>query len=269
MDIKRVLTSLIGLPLVTLILILGNSYVMDVVLMLIALICMKEYLGVIEKVAHPIKWVGYISTIIIALVSIISIEQVQYAIMFGIPSIILILFLHVIITDMKTSFKDVSYTFLGIMYITFFIMFLSLIRGLEHGKILLGYTIVVAWSTDIFAYLIGKKFGKHKFSKISPKKSVEGCIAGIIGAIVFSVLYVYISNEFFGLELDTSYIIVGILSLIFSIISQVGDFVASSIKRFVDTKDYGNLLPGHGGMLDRIDSLIFIAPFAYMIFLII
>lgn len=267
MDIKRVLTSLIGLPLVTLILILGNSYVMDVVLMLIALICMKEYLGVIEKVAHPIKWVGYISTIIIALVSIISIEQVQYAIMFGIPSIILILFLHVIITDMKTSFKDVSYTFLGIMYITFFIMFLSLIRGLEHGKILLGYTIVVAWSTDIFAYLIGKKFGKHKFSKISPKKSIEGCIAGIIGAVVMSLIYVYISNEFWGLGLETSYIIIGIISFIFSIISQIGDFVASSIKRFVDTKDYGNLLPGHGGMLDRIDSLIFIAPFAYMIFL--
>lgn len=265
MDIKRILTSLVGLPLVVLILILGNTYIMDIVLMLIALICMKEYFNVIEKVAHPIKWVGYLSTIIIALVSVMSIQEVQYVVMFGIPVIILILFLRVIITNMETTFKDVAYTFLGILYITFFIMFLSLIRNLEHGKIFLGYTISVAWATDIFAYLIGRRWGKHKFSKISPKKSVEGCIAGIVGSVIISLLYVYISNKFLGLGLEVSYILVAIASLVFSIISQIGDFVASSIKRFVDTKDYGNLLPGHGGMLDRIDSLIFIAPFVYMI----
>ncbi len=269
MDIKRILTSLIGLPLVTIILIFGNTYIMDIVLMLIGIICMNEYFGVIDKVAHPIKWIGYVSLVIIALVSILSIEQIQYIVMFGLPTVILILFLHVIFTDMKTTFKDVAYTFLGIMYITFFIMFLSLIRGLEYGKIMLGFIIVVAWATDIFAYLIGRKWGKHKFSKISPKKSIEGCIAGIIGAVVCSMIYIYIANKFWGLGLETSYIIVGVISLVLSIVSQIGDFVASSIKRFADTKDFSNLLPGHGGMLDRIDSLIFIAPFAYMFLILI
>lgn len=264
MDVKRILTAVIGLPLVAIVLILGNTYVMDVVLMAIAFLCMMEYFKVISKVAHPIKWVGYLSTVIIAIVSIMTTQMIQNIILFGIPVIILILFMKVIITEMDTTFKDVAYTFLGIMYITFFIMFLSLIRGTEYGKIMLGFAIVVAWATDIFAYLIGKNFGKHKFSKISPKKSVEGCVAGIIGAIICGVIYIYISSTFWGLSIEMSYILIAIICGVLSIISQIGDFVASSIKRFADTKDYGDLLPGHGGMLDRIDSLIFIAPFVYM-----
>ena len=167
---------------------------------------------------------------------------------------------------MKITFKDVAYTLVGIMYITIFFMFLELIIKLEHGKVLFAYTFVISWSTDIFAYLIGKKWGKHKFSKISPKKSIEGCIAGAIGAIVVSIIYITISNIFWGTEF--SYLFIAIISLVLSLISQVGDFVASSIKRFVEVKDYGNLLPGHGGMLDRLDSLVFIAPFLYMIFMI-
>lgn len=166
---------------------------------------------------------------------------------------------------MKTTFKDVAYTLLGIMYIPFFIMFLELIRCMEHGKILIGYTLVISWSTDIFAYLIGRKFGKHKLSKISPKKSVEGAIAGVIGAIAFSLLFTLIAKKIWNVEY--SYIIIAIISFVLSIISQVGDFVASSIKRFVDVKDYGTILPGHGGMLDRIDSLLFLAPFTYFIFM--
>ena len=265
MDIKRILTSVIGLPLVSLILIFGNTYIMDIVLMIITIICMKEYFNVTEKVAHPIKWVGYLSTIIVLLVSIISVQDLQIIIMFGIPVLILILFLHVIITNMKFTFKDAAYTFLGIFYVSFCTMFLSLIRGVEHGKIMLGFTIVIAWATDIAAYLIGKNFGKHHFSKVSPKKSVEGCIAGIIGAVVCGVIYIYISNRFWGLNTQIPYLAVCIISGILSIISQVGDFIASSIKRFADAKDFSDLLPGHGGMLDRIDSLIFIAPFVYMI----
>lgn len=265
MNIKRILTTIIGLPIVAVILILGDKIVIDFLMMIIAIICMQEYFNVVEKVAHPIKWVGYLSTIIIAIVSVLSTQELMQTILFGIPIIILILFFKVIITNMETTFKDVSYTFLGICYITFFIMFLSLIRGLNNGNFILVYVVLVAWSTDIFAYLIGKNFGKIHFSKVSQNKTVEGCIAGIIGAIVIGVVYTLICNQFINTGI-TSYILIGGISLILSIISQIGDFTASSIKRFVDMKDYGNLIPGHGGMLDRIDSLIFIAPFAYLLF---
>ena len=165
---------------------------------------------------------------------------------------------------MKITFKDVAYTLLGICYIPLFMMFLSLINGLENGKILLVYVFIGAWGTDVFAYCIGCRFGKHKFSKVSPKKSIEGCIAGIIGAVVIMLIYTLILNKYFAIEY--SYYLIIISGIVLSLIGQIGDFSASCIKRYVDIKDYSNLLPGHGGMLDRIDSVLFIAPFAYMLF---
>lgn len=272
MDIKRVLTALIGIPLVILVIIFGNKYLIDIILMLMAIISMYEYLKVIEKVAHPIGWVGYLSTIIIALVAIPIIEQnIMKILVFSIPFIILLLFEKVIITNMETNFKDVAYTFLGICYVTLFILFLGLILNLKNGKILFGYMLSIAWSTDTIAYLCGKKFGKHHFSKISPNKTIEGCVSGTFGAVVISIIYIFLVNRYLDfqiLDLNISQLLIctGIISLIFSLISQAGDLIASSIKRFSDTKDYGNLLPGHGGMLDRIDSLMFMAPFVYIVF---
>ena len=130
----------------------------------------------------------------------------------------------------------------------------------------MGYILIAAWGTDVFAYLIGKKFGKHKFSKVSPKKSIEGCIAGTIGAVLIMILYTFILNTYF--QFNYSYIYIIIIGIVLSLIGQIGDFSASCIKRYVDIKDYSNLLPGHGGMLDRIDSVLFLAPFAYLLFII-
>ena len=106
--------------------------------------------------------------------------------------------------------------------------------------------------------------GKHKFSKVSPKKSIEGCIGGTIGAILIMLIYTYIINKYLGM--NYSYLFIAGIGFILSLVGQIGDFSASSIKRFVDIKDYSNLIPGHGGMLDRIDSLIFLSPFAYALF---
>ena len=264
MDIKRVLTTVIGLPIVALLFTLGNQYVIGAAVLIVSCISMYEYFGAVKKVAKPIEWVGYLSNIYIIGAIFLETEKLLQYVAFSIPIIMLALFLNVIFTDMKITFKDVAYTLVGIMYVPLFFMFLELIRKLENGKILFAYTFVVSWSTDIFAYLIGKKWGKHKFSKISPKKSIEGCIAGAIGSVIISTVYIVISNLYW--KTGYSYIYIAAMSLVLSLLSQIGDFVASSVKRFVDVKDYGNLLPGHGGMLDRLDSLVFIAPFLYMIF---
>ena len=264
MDLKRILTTVFGLPIVALLFVLGNQYVIGIAVLIASIISMYEYFGAVKKVSIPIQWVGYLANIYIVGAMFLETEKLLHLVALSIPIIMLILFLNVIFTDMKITFKDVAYTLVGIMYVPFFFMFLELIRKIENGKILFAYTFVVSWSTDIFAYLIGKHFGKHKFSKISPKKSIEGCVAGAIGAVIISVIYMVISNKFWGTEF--SYGMIALISLGLSLLSQVGDFVASSVKRFVDVKDYGNLLPGHGGMLDRLDSLIFIAPFLYMIF---
>lgn len=109
----------------------------------------------------------------------------------------------------------------------------------------------------------GKTLGKHKFSKISPNKTIEGCIGGIVGAIAFGVGFVFFFNTVFSTNF--SYITIVFIEIVLSIVGQIGDFAASSIKRYVGIKDFSNLIPGHGGILDRIDSVIFIAPFAYML----
>ena len=166
------------------------------------------------------------------------------------------------LNELKYNINDLAITFMGICYIPLFLMYMPMLLGEQNGKILIWYIIISAWGTDIFAYCIGKRMGKHKFSKISPNKSIEGCIGGTFGAIICTIIYTIIINIFFKLNINI-FAITGI-SIILSVIGQIGDFAASSIKRYVGIKDFSNLLPGHGGMLDRIDSLIFIAPFAYL-----
>ena len=268
MDIKRITSALLGFPLVVIILTFGNKYIVDICLALIAMLGMQEYFNAISKDSKPVRWLGYLSCIFIALIHIIPVyvpgEIIEKILLLGFPTLMLILFAQVIFTNMKTTFKDIAYTLFGMVYVIGFIVFIALLRGLDNGRILVWYAIIAAWGTDTFAYLIGKRFGKHKLSTISPKKSVEGAIAGTISAAVIAVLYTFIMNKIFNLEY--SYLFVTISTIILSIIGQIGDFAASSIKRYVDVKDYSNLIPGHGGMLDRIDSLMFLAPFAYVIF---
>ena len=147
-------------------------------------------------------------------------------------------------------------------------MFISIIHeNLNNGKFLIWYVFFSAWGTDIFAYFIGRKFGKHHFTEISPNKTIEGCIGGIFGAILLTTLYTIACNYIFNIHF--SYIVMGVICVILSLISQLGDLAASTIKRYTGIKDFSNLIPGHGGMLDRIDSIVFIAPFAYFLFMII
>lgn len=264
MDIKRVTSALLGLPMVIIVLLLGNKYVIDVAIAIIAIIALHEYYNAFNKY-KPIKWIGYLSAASISFIHIIPTESLFYYIGLSIPFFIMILFIELIIRDLKISIIDIAITLFGILYIVLFTMFIPLLAGTENGKILIWYALIAAWGTDVFAFLIGNTFklGKHKFSKISPKKSIEGCIAGLIGAVVVSFIYSLCINNFF--DFGMPYIKTLIVAILLSIVGQFGDFAASSIKRFVGIKDFSNLIPGHGGLLDRIDSLIFIAPFAYIL----
>lgn len=264
MDFKRVTSALLGLPMVIIILLLGNKYVVDVALAIIAIIALQEYYNAFNKY-KPIKWIGFLLAGSISFIHLVPTEQLFTFIGLSIPVLIVMLFIQLIIKDMKLNIIDIAITLFGILYIVLFIMFIPLLAGIENGKILIWYIFFAAWGTDTFAYIIGKTFklGKHKFSKISPNKSIEGCIAGLLGAVLLCLIYTACINNFLAFEI--SYIKILIISIILSIVGQFGDFAASSIKRFVDIKDYSNLIPGHGGLLDRIDSLIFIAPFAYIL----
>lgn len=177
--------------------------------------------------------------------------------------VIVLLFLKVIITQMKTNFIDIAISGFGILYIIGFIIFIPLLYSQIDGNLLIWYVAIAAWGTDTFAYWIGSKFGKHKLTPISPKKSIEGSIGGVVGTVILSLIYTYFINRFGNLSI--SYISITGIVILLSILGQIGDLSASSIKRYAGIKDFGKLIPGHGGMLDRIDSILFIAPFAYFL----
>ena len=268
MDLKRLSSALLGLPMVIVVLLLGNKYVIDVVMAIVAIISLQEYFNAFSKY-KPIKWIAYAIAGLISFIHFIPTGLLLTYIGLTIPVIITALFIQLVIKDLKISIIDIMITLFGIFYVVLFIMFIPLLAGAVNGKILIWYAFLAAWGSDTFAYIAGctLKLGKHKFSKISPKKSIEGCIAGLMGGVVLSLIYTLCMDKFAGFEI--SYIKVLIVSAILSIVGQFGDFAASSIKRFVEIKDYSNLIPGHGGLLDRIDSLIFIAPFAYILLIII
>lgn len=269
MNFKRIISGLIGFPMVVLLFLFGNVYIVDIVVSILAIISTYEYTKSFKtsQKAKPISWICYMACLLIAVLHIIPNEYLIYVIAIFVPLVIIALFLHIIITNLKTTIIDVAVTFFGIVYVVVFYAFISMLFGTNNGKFFIWYAILAAWGTDVFAYTVGRRIGKHKFSQISPNKSIEGCVAGTIGAIVLSLIYTAILNNCFNYTVN--YIVIAIISLVLSLIGQIGDFSASSIKRYTGVKDFGNLIPGHGGILDRFDSLIFIAPVAYFLLMLI
>ena len=143
------------------------------------------------------------------------------------------------------------------------------VRYMASGKYIYLLVFLGAWVCDTFAYFTGRFLGKHKLiPEISPKKTVEGSIGGIVFTVGAFALYGFIINSVYADKVYISYVLLIILGLASSVISQIGDLVASAIKRQYDLKDYGKLFPGHGGVLDRFDSVMLVAPVTYIVFLI-
>ena len=265
---KRILSSAIILPVALIVFILGNKYIVDVFLSIISILCLYELFNAFEqKGHHPVKWVGYIAALTICFLHIIPKENVLLLIGAIIPISVLLLFVLTISKKTKTNIIDIAITFFGVCYIVLFLMFISLIRQRENGVWLIWYVFITSWITDVFAYWTGKTIGKNHFTDISPKKTIEGCIGGTLASVIFVLIYTFILNRY--VHININYIIMFIAGIVLSIIGQIGDLSASVIKRYAGIKDYSNLIPGHGGMLDRIDSMLFIAPFAYFILLLI
>ena len=264
MNIKRVLSGVILFPILAIILIFGNKYLVDVFISIVAIMSLHEFYKAFKGKAQPIQWIGYITAGLICFIHLVPGEYILPAITLIILINVLVLFTQVVVTSMKRNITDIAISLLGVCYIVLFLMFAPLIRdNLENGKILIWYVFVAAWGTDIFAYLIGKNFGKHKFTDISPNKSLEGCAGGIFGSILLVMIFTILCNNIWNLEIN--YLYAFGISVFLSIISQIGDLAASSVKRHCGIKDYSNLIPGHGGILDRIDSVLFILPFAYFL----
>ena len=265
---KRFFSSLIILLIVLVVFILGNTYVIDVFTSMTTILCIYELFNAFKQKGHnPVSWIGYIAAASISFIHLIPKEHILVLVGAIISITILVSFILVITKKTKTDVIDIAITFFGVCYIVLFLMFIPIIREMKNGVWLIWYVFIASWMTDIFAYETGRAIGKHHFTEVSPNKTLEGCIGGTIGSVVCMIAYTLILNQFLGFNIN--WIIIMIAGILLSIIGQIGDLSASAIKRYSGIKDFSDLIPGHGGMMDRIDSMIFIAPFAYLLFMLI
>lgn len=180
--------------------------------------------------------------------------------------LLLILFLQMVFRFGKFKAADVAFTVLGIAYVPFLLSFGLRLRLMLQGDWLVWAVVAGTLMTDIFAYFVGVSIGKHKMLPlVSPKKSWEGAIGGVLGSIISMAVFgmalpIFIKDLTTVLSFE-HYLGIG---LVCGIISQIGDWTASAFKRETGIKDYGNFIPGHGGMLDRLDSFLMTVPAVYL-----
>lgn len=202
---------------------------------------------------------GYIATIVYY--ALIRMDYKEYIIVFFIAYLIVLMGTYVF-TFPKFKAEDVMVCFFGMFYVVLMLSYIYQVRMMQDGAYIVWLIFLCSWGCDTCAYLVGVMFGKHKMAPVlSPKKSIEGGIGGVAGAALLGFIYATIFKD--KITIDNANIIFPIVCAVGGIISQIGDLTASGIKRNHDIKDYSRLIPGHGGILDRFDSVIITAPIIY------
>ncbi len=251
---KRTISALIGAPLLLGLTYLGGPYTAFLVAVL-ALLGLREFLRIgqhmgmkVWNILTALATVGWL-----VIVFRYGSEWMSTAIIFW----LLMTFGRLALTYPETPFTEASFNFLAVMYSTVLLSHLYLLRQLPHGLEWTFLTFFLVWATDTGAYLIGRGFGRHLLApQVSPKKTVEGSIGGLLSSVVVALLFWRLAN-------DAAFLTYFVLGITIGISAQIGDLFESALKRTAGVKDSGSIIPGHGGILDRFDSLIFALPLVY------
>lgn len=180
---------------------------------------------------------------------------------------IMILFSVAVFSKGKIKFDDAAVLTVMMIYVTFGFAALIRLRDMEHGTLLYLMALVMPWVSDTFAYFSGWIFGKHKLiPDVSPKKTVEGAVGAIVCSAAAGIIYGVVCTTV--LDVSVNYILIGTIGALISLVAQCGDLIMSMVKRNYGIKDYGIILPGHGGILDRFDSTIAVTSLVYIFYLI-
>ncbi len=255
---KTRLLSGIVLVAVALLTIISGSYILFFTLLGISLIGIQELYKAMKVRTdrfNALEIAGYLGAVIYY--ALIMLDFEKYGMMGVIISFMIFMFIYVF-TYPKYTAQQVMPAFFGVVYVAVMLSFIYLTRNLPDGKFLVWLIFLCSWGCDTCAYCVGMLIGKHKMAPIlSPKKSVEGGIGGVAGAALLGVIYAAATK---GPMAEYA-----LICAVGALISMVGDLAASAIKRNQEIKDYGKLIPGHGGILDRFDSVIFTAPAIYFL----
>lgn len=244
--------------LITLIALLSGGFVTAGILSVVSIIGIWEYLRIHTMENTSFAYTAYIFTVIYYALICIGKDVALFPLCI---ILLMVLLAHYVFHFPKYKDYDVAKVLFAFIYVTVLMSYVLRIRDMEYGLYLAFYLLIASWGNDVCAYFIGRAIGKHKLSpKVSPNKSVEGFVGGIVGAFVIGYLYAMV----FPGELPfTHYYWGGIVAAVAAAVSVIGDLAASAIKRNHNIKDYSNLIPGHGGIIDRFDSVIYIAPVIY------
>jgi phosphatidate cytidylyltransferase len=279
---KRVLTAVALVPVVLLLLFKAPWPVFVLAIAAVIILTLREYLNVTEAYGmKPFRGLTYLVSILVVLAftaynyrwtswmlseGFLSLIALSYllAVVFGVPVVLR--------KEMRMAVPAAAMSLLGILYIAVSLGLLIRFRHLPRNEYLIVFILFSVWGGDIAAYYVGKNFGRHKLAPVvSPNKSWEGAIASVIASIGIALLVFHwreTLNAFFTHEPNTSILVplplglpqIIVLGLITNIAAQLGDLFESALKRGAGVKDSGTILPGHGGVLDRIDALLFAIP---------
>lgn len=271
--LKRVISGTV-ITVIALVVLCAGNLALGLTLLLLSLIAFYELFRAMhigEKGKKDVLCVTGMLTVIAyyALILVGDLLQFNYqGFIFPVFAISIMIYLAIyVMTYPKYSSSQVINTYFSFIYGPVMLSFVYLTRSLEYGIYFVWLIFISSWVCDTCAYAVGITIGKHKLAPVlSPKKSIEGSIGGVLGSMLVGFLY----GHFLiapVITLPYTGILVAIISGVGAVISQIGDLAASGIKRNQNIKDYGKLIPGHGGVMDRFDSVIFTAPLVYTLLL--
>lgn len=255
----RFRSSVILMAIAILALVFGGWVLFGVVLF-ISLVGMMELNRILDIHKSIPAFLGYLACILFQTAIFFEKDEWLFAITVG---FFLVLMIGYVLCFPKYVSNQITMVFFSFFYCAVMLSYLCQVRALDGGAYLVWLVLVSSWGSDTCAYLVGASIGKHKIiPKLSPKKSLEGYIGGVAGAALIGVIFAEVFRE--QLTIFTNPVVAcGVIGAAGSVLSQIGDWAASAIKRNHDIKDYGTLIKGHGGVMDRFDSVIFTAPMVY------
>ena len=260
----RLRSGIILMVIAIALLVLGGN-ILFAAMLVISLVGMMELYRALKIHRTPLAAVGYAAAV--GYYVLVYLDLNEFALAGAIAALVLLMAVYVF-SFPKYHGDQVMAAFFGIFYVAVMMSFIYQTRMIENGKFLVWLIFASSWGCDTCAYCVGMLIGKHKMAPVlSPKKSVEGGVGGIVGAALIGVIFTLVFREHITI-FTYPVVSVAVLCAVCAAISQVGDLAASAIKRNHEIKDYGTLIPGHGGILDRFDSVIFTAPIVYYLILI-
>lgn len=255
---QRVITAVVALIIFIPIIIAGGIWV-ELAAAVLGLVALSELLVMRKKLI--VSWEAFLSGIAVLLVILPDYWQAllprHLSFTFIVYIVVILLMIYTVFSKNRFSFDDAAVLTLGVMYIGFGFHYFIVARGTgSQGLASLFFALLIVWITDSGAYMIGRKLGRHKLAPhISPNKTWEGSIGGTVVATIIVGIYCY-----FFPQGDKSLLTTVLFTIVLSVIGQLGDLVESALKRYYGVKDSGKILPGHGGILDRFDSLLLVLP---------